>query len=147
MNSANDPFVRFLRGDRVTGSESVGLGEGIREFSCGSLLTIEVPRVAVAEIDRGDDVGIARKLRGLATEEMDDQLFVGGEELETRRDATFACTQSTCGGDGGGTESWPSFRLFWVPSPCSVKHWVELPFPVGSDGGGFGTGCTPGTDP
>lgn len=34
MNSANDPFVRFLRGDRVIGSESVGLSEGIREFSC-----------------------------------------------------------------------------------------------------------------
>ncbi|RRT81294.1 hypothetical protein B296_00004706 [Ensete ventricosum] len=71
---------------------------------------------AVAEIDRGDDVGIARKLRGLATEEMDDQLFVGGEELETRRDATFACTQSTCGGDGGGTKSWPSVLSFIVGS-------------------------------
>ena len=48
------------------------------------MLTLEVPRVAVVEIDRGDDVGIARKVRGLGTEEMDDQLFVGGEELETR---------------------------------------------------------------
>ena len=48
------------------------------------LLTAEVPRIAVVEVDGGDDVGMARKQRGFAVEEVEDELFVGGEELETR---------------------------------------------------------------
>lgn len=36
-------------------------------------------------IDGGDDVGLAREERDLAAEEVDDELLVGGEEVEARR--------------------------------------------------------------
>jgi len=46
-------------------------------------LTIKLPWIIVVEIEAGDDVPLAE---GLAVEEMDDEFFVGGEELEARRE-------------------------------------------------------------
>ena len=45
-------------------------------------LTIEVPWVELMEIESGDDVGLAGEMGGLAVEEVDDKLFVGGKESE-----------------------------------------------------------------
>ena len=36
------------------------------------------------EIERGDDVGLAGEMGGLALEEVDAELFIGGEELEAQ---------------------------------------------------------------
>ncbi|RWV92160.1 hypothetical protein BHE74_00010307 [Ensete ventricosum] len=47
---------------------------------------MEVPWITTMEIESGDDVGMEREESGLAVEEMDDELFVGGEEAETRRE-------------------------------------------------------------
>ena len=45
-------------------------------------LTIEVPWVELMEIESGNDVGLAGEMGGLAVEEVDDELLVGGEESE-----------------------------------------------------------------
>ena len=42
----------------------------------------------MAEIKEGDDIRLAWQTRSLAGEEMDDELFIGREEPETRREVT-----------------------------------------------------------
>lgn len=48
-------------------------------------LTIKFPRIMVVEIEAGDDDVPLAARRRLAVEEVEDQLLVGGEELETWR--------------------------------------------------------------
>lgn len=50
------------------------------------VLTVEIPWVELMEIERGDDVRLAREVGSLAMEEVDDELFIGGEESEAWRE-------------------------------------------------------------
>lgn len=50
--------------------------------------TIEFPWIEEPSIEVGDDVGVAREAWGLAMEEVDDELFISGEEPETGREIT-----------------------------------------------------------
>lgn len=60
-----------------------------------NVLTIEIPWIVATEIDGGDDVRLARKVGGLAVEEMNNNLFVGGDEAEARRKVD-SCTSHIC---------------------------------------------------